>query len=750
MLCKIQGSHTRQSPRILIFTGIAAAMLKYIVLTVLGFSAGMHTLCGQTYKPDHITPVSQYGVTLVSPFAGGLNDPQFSATDLNHDGLKDLFIFDRTGNKVLTFINTGSPGVSSYVYWPEYESIFPPMKDWAVLLDYNCDGLEDILTGYDNGVKTYKASFDGYSNSYTEDVSKLQFHEAGFTFDLVIGFIDVPGFADVNSDGDIDVLTFNSSSGNTVEYYENQQVENGEDCGVWDLDYINGCWGNFFESGLMKTDELGYTCKGNTLHTEDDHHTGSTFMVFDEDDDTDVDIVLGDLAFSNLDRLVNGGNKDYANMVAQDTAYPSYTIPLNMPIFPAPYLVDVNNDGHKDMLVAPNNLTQAMNYKNVWYYKNTSTDATYHFSYQTDSFLVGQMVDVGQGSYPAFFDYNNDGLPDLVIGNHGYYDDGGYDGMLALYENTGTAANPAFTLVARDFDGISAYGFHDLAPTFADLDGDGDQDMLLGEEGGGLEYFTNIAPPGGDAEFVLGAANYQGIDVGANSTPQLFDVDGDGLPDFIIGEQNGNLNYYHNTGTATAPVFTFVSDFWGNVDVRAEGSFTGYSAPFLYKKGDGTVTLYSGCEDGTIYAYQPTPDFTGSFTLLTSAFNGIDEGSFSSLQFADITGDNIPELITGNYRGGISLYRDASTLGTVQEIPYAPAVSLYPNPATEALFVHSDVPGNIRILSVIDMTGRELLRIQMNGETCRIDLSALPAGLYFLRCTGIEGEVISVKKFVKT
>ena len=132
-------------------------------------------------------------------------------------------------------------------------------------------------------------------------------------------------------------------------------------------------------------------------------HAGSSFMIFDEDADNDMDIVLGDLAFNNLNRLINGGDNTFATITEQDTTYPEYDKPYDIPIFPAPFLIDVDNDGKKDMLVSPNNINQSANIKNVWYYKNVAEDEKYVFDYQQDSLFISEMVDFGSGAYPVFF-----------------------------------------------------------------------------------------------------------------------------------------------------------------------------------------------------------------------------------------------------------------------------------------------------------------------------------------------------------
>jgi len=86
-------------------------------------------------RVDSVT-VTVGGTPLNYPWVGGINSAQFSTIHLNNDTIEDLFIFDRTGNKVLTFVNDGI-GIG-YTYAPEYESQFPVLQSWAILRDYNC------------------------------------------------------------------------------------------------------------------------------------------------------------------------------------------------------------------------------------------------------------------------------------------------------------------------------------------------------------------------------------------------------------------------------------------------------------------------------------------------------------------------------------------------------------------------------------------------------------------------------------
>src|SRR4029079_609431 len=102
--------------------------------------------------------------------------------------------------------------------------------------------------------------------------------------------------------------------------------------------------------------------------------------------------------------------------------YPSYNTPADIFIFPAPFLVDVNNDGLADLLAAPDAAGGSVNFNCSWYWKNVGTPVTATFNFQTDTFLNGDMIDVGEGCFPVFFDVDHDGLKDMIIGNRGYFD----------------------------------------------------------------------------------------------------------------------------------------------------------------------------------------------------------------------------------------------------------------------------------------------------------------------------------------
>ncbi|HHZ81921.1 MAG TPA: hypothetical protein EYN64_04265, partial [Flavobacteriales bacterium] len=94
------------------------------------------------------------------PWVGGINNPQFSAADLNNDGTDDLVIFDRTGGVPLTFINGGTVNQMDYQHNPEYETNFPKMDHWMLMGDQNCDGIPDIWTSRPGKINYYEGFYD--------------------------------------------------------------------------------------------------------------------------------------------------------------------------------------------------------------------------------------------------------------------------------------------------------------------------------------------------------------------------------------------------------------------------------------------------------------------------------------------------------------------------------------------------------------------------------------------------------------
>jgi hypothetical protein len=128
----------------------------------------------------------------------------------------------------------------------------------------------------------------------------------------------------------------------------------------------------------------------------------------------------------------------------------------------------------------------------------------------------------------------------------------------------------------RPFDTIAwPDGFWGFNAVFGDIDHDGDLDMVVGDWDGKLYFYRNV----GSAmrpEYVAVEGRkspFDGIDVGQHAAPVLVDLDGDGDLDLIVGENKGQLFFYNNSGGSVArATFTPRSDGTGDKSI-----FAGYT-----------------------------------------------------------------------------------------------------------------------------------------------------------------------------
>ncbi len=335
-------------------------------------------------------------------------------------------------------------------------------------------------------------------------------------------------------------------------------------------------------------------------------HTGSTFLLIDLDNDTDKDLLLGDVDYPNLIQLMNGGNPDSAKMITTDTLFPSYDKPVNLIAMPSAAYLDVDNDAINDLILSPFDpgLEKSQNLHSVWLYLNKGENTAPDFKFETNNFLQNEMIDVGSGAYPVLADYDGDGLKDLFISNYGdyiysYYSAGNVLTISLLVEcftfqeHRNQLLSQSLHRITHNFLNLEDYQLTGIYLTFGDIDGDLDQDMILGYEEGDLWFFENIAGQGQPMDFDPPVQSFQDIDVGAFSTPQLFDLNSDGLLDMVVGEENGNLNYYQNSGSISNPVFSFITDSLGKVNVTDyQVSYTGFSTPCFFKNNRMRPTFW--------------------------------------------------------------------------------------------------------------------------------------------------------------
>jgi len=698
---------------------LKAGLYNTLVVLILAFAAGSGTVYAQelhdfSFQRDTIIACQDINETLLSfGFAGGMNSCQYGNIDLNNDQVKDLVVFDRHGNRILPFLRKSS-GINGYTYSPGYAKYFPEMNNWMQLIDYNHDGREDIFTYTTGGIKVFRNISDGVPEFVQVSHPYLRSLQGPSFTNILVTYADYPAISDIDGDGDLDIMTF-WGLGSFVELHQNMSVEK---YGSYDsLEFVRTetCWGRFAEgedSDLITLD----TCKGvkseqmkpiDSTGDGDPKHTGSTLLTLDLDGDLDKDLILGDVDYPTLKTLWNGGDTSYALITSVDQSFPVGSQSVDMVSFPASCLVDVNNDGINDVIVSPfdPSLIRGESKQSSWLYLNSGSAASPVFNLAEKDFLQKEMLDFGSGAYPVATDVDDDGITDLLVGNYGYLDSSYYENghilhciyksRLAWIRNTGTSGNPSFRLMTDDYANLSNYKILSAFPATADMDGDGDDDLLVGNADGSFIFFENIAGKGFLPEYAKPVFHYQSLDAGDFSAPQLVDLDQDGLVDLVSGKRDGKLCFYKNTGSSGNPVFSLITDFLGHVDVTdPELSYYGYSTPCFFKSSDEKWSLFVGSESRGVFCYNNiTGNLGGIFTLEESPLKDIREGWRTGPTVFNSNADSYPDMVVGNYAGGLAFYRgiQPQPIGIIESKPAVECqVSLYPNPASDKIHINVD------------------------------------------------------------
>jgi len=330
-------------------------------------------------------------------------------------------------------------------------------------------------------------------------------------------------------------------------------------------------------------------------------------------------------------------------------------------------------------------------------------------------------------------DFDGDGREDLIVGVGDWTDygwDNAYDaqgrwtrgplrGFIYVVRNEGTAAAPRFAAPVKLQAGgrpLEVFGWP--SPCFADLDGDGDLDLLCGEFLDGFTYFENIgsrtAPRYAAGRRLtvpaeaLGAARPSAWkarrETPAGSTPLTMDLEmitpvlcdwnKDGKPDLIVGDEDGRVAFLENTGRLDAertPLFLPPRYFQQQAD---ELKFGALATPFgVDWDGDGDIDLLAGNTAGYVGFFENLsgpgvahPKFAAPVLLevdgrplrIMAGENGSIQGpaeakwGYTTFTVADWDGDGLPDLILNSILGEVVWYRNVGTRRAPRLAPAQP------------------------------------------------------------------------------
>src|SRR6185437_5802431 len=292
---------------------------------------------------------------------------------------------------------------------------------------------------------------------------------------------------------------------------------------------------------------------------------------------------------------------------------------------------------------------------------------------------------------------------------------------------------------------------------------------------------------GGTLQMKLVSSDLQGITTGSYSAPCLAHISSDTLFDLVLGCDSGNFIYYKNTGTKTSPVFTKITNnfgnvrtnvfYWGNYKYDVNGNIIdsslvmepdGRSAPVITDiDHDGKLDMVSGSKFGEMFFWFDITDslktrgtFARTDTVFYNAVKHAKEdkylGYYTMPATADLNNDQFPELLVGNYMGGTMFYGSKQVLPVIyKNIIKSPAghalvFDVYPNPAHQSInLVFADKGEKSFRLGIVNLLGKKIYAADLSAgkPAITLDISHLASGVYFIQVQDGKG-FMGVKKIV--
>ncbi len=297
-----------------------------------------------------------------------------------------------------------------------------------------------------------------------------------------------------------------------------------------------------------------------------------------------------------------------------------------------------------------------------------------------------QNMFAGTTGSPAVGDIDNDGILEIAITAN--------NNKLLVYKANGTF-QPGFPVTNVQADGVSKYP----SPTLADMEGLGQKDIVINTTDGYVKVFR----PNGTLISQWSNVRYSYAAKASESSPIVADIDGDGQNEVLVGGEDANLYAFDNDGSLMAgfPIklngevrgtpLVWDVDQDGLTEILVScwdknvymwdypGAFSPNGAPAWamwrhdqFRQGRlgapivvGTNTVAFSSKDdaqaglGLTFALPPTPEAAGRFDLYRAAGNGA-VGSIATSLPSEFTRINTESFTVKP--GDLVSYTDGSAL----------------------------------------------------------------------------------------
>ena len=243
----------------------------------------------------------------------------------------------------------------------------------------------------------------------------------------------------------------------------------------------------------------------------------------------------------------------------------------------------------------------------------------------------------------TFYDYDRDGFLDLFMAHWGAERRPGED-TETVWRNDGDGTFTSRALSTDVAAQLTPHGVDwSLTPTFADIDADGDGDLLLAAD----FWASRILLNDGDGTFTDVTGRDAIVDLRATGSA-LGDYDNDGDIDWFVAADRGHL--FRNDGRG---FFTAASGDFGSTAVSAACAADVDRDGWLdiVQVGDQGLRLLHNAGDGSAFSERAEEA-------------GLGPGSGRALACFDADGDFDVDLIVVERNGALSYYRNESATGS--------------------------------------------------------------------------------------
>ena len=609
--------------------GVVALLLPACARAQAGSSAAPvpAAATGWTASVSAFPVIDREGRAVRQPFLGGFDVPRPQLADIDGDGDADLFVQERSG-EVAFYEQTPEGFIWRTDRWQDVD-----VGEWYRLVDLDGDGDMDLLG------ELRHSYVRAWRNDGTRTAPRLV--AIGDTLRDATGapiFADrqnILNLTDIDCNGRLDLFIGRVTG--TIDRYEAEPTLGSD--GLLRFRFLTERWegieiiGAGAQPGVAPTVPL----PNGSLH-------GANTMAFgDVDGDGDIDLLWGDFFEEGLLLIANTDRCPSFSLRSTPVRFP-VADPVLTSGYNAPTVGDIDGDGDADVVMGV--IGGAFNPSRTSIDNLFLMEQSAPGSYRIATSRLIPTIDVGSEAKPTLGDLDGDGDLDLLVGNKLATDDN-TTATLTWFENTGTAGSPVFT--ERGL--LPIRGTFSYSPVITDLDGDAKPDLVIGTWNDRVQWWTNRGTAAAPQWEMVDSALVT-LTRGSNAAPAVADLDGDGDLDLLVGESSGQVNLYRNVGTPTAPRFELVTDDIEGMDIGRR------SAPVLADlDGDGRPDLLLGSEDGILQRWWNRTSPGGAIAFERDPAFAMQVDGMAAPTLGDLDGDGALDLLVGTISGGLRAYR---------------------------------------------------------------------------------------------